>query len=108
MFYVLKTDLSDNSRFNYGVFDDEQRAKYFVKEQNHDDSIYEIKQVENIHQEQGFLNRDDYIKALAFDYDVDEDKVYELASVCGEEEDFDGLVIMLEDYVDIVDMFESL
>ena len=108
MFYVLKTDLSDNIRFNYGVFD-EQRAKDFVKEQNHDDdSIYEIKQVENIYQEQGFLNRDDYIKALAFDYDVDEDKVYELASIYGEEEDFDGLVTLIEDYVDIVDMFESL
>ena len=108
MFYVLKTDLSDNSKFNYGVFDDEQRAKDFVKEQNHDDSIYEIKPVKNIHQKQGFLSRDDYLKSLAFDYDVDEDTVYELASVYGEEEDFDGLVTMLEDYVDIVDMFESL
>lgn len=108
MLYVLKTDLSDNSRFNYGVFDNEQRAKDFVKEQNHDDSIYEIKPVENIHQEQGFLSRDDYLKSLAFDYDVDEDKVYELASVYGEEEDFDGLVTLIEDYVDIVDMFESL
>ena len=108
MFYVLKTNLSDNSRFNYGVFDDEQRAKDFVKEQNHDDSIYEIKPVKNIHQEQGFLSRDDYLKSLAFDYDVDEDKVYELASIYGEEEDFDGLVTLIEDYVDIVDMFESL
>ena len=107
--YVLKTDLLDNnSKFNYGVFDDEQRAKDFVKEQNHDDSIYEIKPVKNIHQKQGFLSRDDYLKSLALDYDVDEDKVYELASVYGEEEDFDGLVTMLEDYVDIVDMFESL
>ena len=110
MFYVSKTDLLDNGRFNYGVgvFDDEQRAKDFVKEQNHDDSIYEIKPVENIHQEQGFLSRDDYLKSLAFDYDVDEDKVYELASIYGEEEDFDGLVRVIEDYVDIVDMFESL
>ena len=63
MLYVLKTDLSDNSRFNYGVFDNEQRAKDFVKEQNHDDSIYEIKPVKNIHQEQGFLSRDDYLKS---------------------------------------------
>ena len=105
MFYILKTDLSDNSSVNYGVFDDEQLAKDFVKQQNHDDSVYEIKPVENIHQEQGFLNRDDYLKALAFDYDVDEDKVYELASIYGEEEDFDALVTLLEDYVN---MFESL
>ena len=60
------------------------------------------------YQEQGFLSRDDYLKLLAFDYDVDEDKVYELASIYGEEEDFDGLVTLIEDYVDIVDMFESL
>ena len=110
MFYVSKTDLLDNGRFNYGVgvFDDEQRAKDFVKEQNHDDSIYEIKPVENIYQERGFLSREDYLISLAFDYGVDEDKVYELASIYGEEEDFDGLVRAIEYYVDIVDMFESL
>lgn len=42
---------------------------------------------------------------LAFDYDVDEDKVFELASIHGEEEDFDALLILLDDYVD---MFENL
>lgn len=107
MFYVSKTDLLDNGRFNYGVgvFDDEQRAKDFVKEQNHDDSIYEIKPVENIYQERGFLSREDYLISLAFDYDVDDIKVYELASIYGEEEDFDGLVMAIEYYVD---MFESL
>lgn len=104
MFYILKTDLSDNCKVNYGVFDGEQQAKDFVNKQNHDDVIYEIKPVENVYQEQGYLNRDDYLKALACDYDVDEDKVYELASIYGEEEDFDGLVTLLDDYVD---MFES-
>lgn len=110
MFYVSKTDLLDNGRFTYGVgvFDDEQRAKDFVKKQNHDDSIYEIKPVENIYQERGFLSREDYLTSLAFDYDVDDIKVYELASIYGEEEHFDGLVRAIEDYVNIVDMFESL
>ena len=31
MFYVLKTDLSDNSRFNYGVFDEKNPAHQLCK-----------------------------------------------------------------------------
>lgn len=105
MFYILKTDLTNDYSVNYGVFDDKQRAKDFVNAQTqYDDVIYEIKPVENVYQEHGFLNRDDYLQMLAFDYDIDEDKVYELASIHGEEEDFDALLTLLDDYVTMLEI----
>ena len=106
MFYILKTDLTNDYSVNYGVFDDEQRAKDFVNVQTqYDDVMYEIKPVENVYQEHGFLNRDNYLQMLAFDYDVDEDTVFELASIHGEEEDFDALLTLLDDYVMMSEMF---
>lgn len=106
MFYILKTDLTNDYTVNYGVFDNEQQAKDFVNAQKqYDDVIYEIKLVENSYQEHGFLNRDNYLTMLAFDYDVDEETVFELASIHGEEEDFDALLTLLDDYVMISEMF---
>lgn len=55
MFYILKTDLTNDYSVNYGVFDNEQQAKDFVNAQKqYDDVIYEIKPVENVYQEHGF------------------------------------------------------
>ena len=53
----------------------------------------------SIYEEQGYANRDDYLNCLAEDYEVDVNTVYMLADMLGENEDFDGLVTSLEDYV---------
>lgn len=52
---------------------------------------------ENIYQKKGYKNRKDYLECLAADYCVPLDVVYELASTLGKNEDFDGLISLLED-----------
>jgi len=52
---------------------------------------------ENIYQKEGYKNRKDYLECLAADYCVPIATVYAIASVLGEDEDFDGLVSLLED-----------
>jgi hypothetical protein len=47
----------------------------------------------------GFKNRKDYLRNLAKDYGVHYTTVCYLASVLGENEDFDGLVSALDDIV---------
>ena len=46
----------------------------------------------------GFADRDEYLRCLAEDYDVDIHTVLELAELFGPDEDFDGLVTTLQDY----------
>lgn len=48
--------------------------------------------------ENGFNNRREYLESLAEEYDSD--KVFVLASILGEDEDFDGLIAALEDYAE--------
>ncbi len=50
-----------------------------------------------IYQEHGYANRMDYLTSLSFDYGVDLESVVALARMLGANEDFDGLVAMLED-----------
>ena len=57
----------------------------------------EDKMDENIYQENGYADRDDYLNCLSEDYSVSIDNVYNLAEILGENEDFDGLVSTLED-----------
>lgn len=52
---------------------------------------------ENIYQNNGFLNREEYLNSLSEDYDCDPQTVFALADLLGEEEDFDGLIVALED-----------
>ena len=52
---------------------------------------------ENIYQENGYTDRDDYLTCLSEDYGVSIEDVYSLAEMLGEHEDFDGLVSALED-----------
>jgi hypothetical protein len=52
---------------------------------------------ENIYQKKGYKNRKDYLECLAADYCVPLDVVYELAFTLGKNEDFDGLISLLED-----------
>lgn len=51
----------------------------------------------NIYQENGYKNRNDYLTELAVEYDVELNMVLELADILGPEEDFDGLVVGLQD-----------
>ena len=52
---------------------------------------------ENIYQQNGYADRDNYLTCLSEDYGVSIDDVYSLAEMLGENEDFDGLVCALED-----------
>lgn len=51
----------------------------------------------DVYQENGYDNRADYLKSMASDYGVPLATVILLADLLGEHEDFDGLVISLED-----------
>ena len=51
----------------------------------------------NRYKEHGYKDRHDYLCSLADDYGVDEDKVFALAELLNEEEDFDMLVTEIED-----------
>jgi hypothetical protein len=51
----------------------------------------------NVYQENGYENREEYLKSLSEEYGVDEDIVFVLADMLGPNEDFDGLVSELED-----------
>ena len=52
---------------------------------------------ENIYQENGYTDRDDYLTCLSEDYGVSIEDVYSLAEMLGDNEDFDGLLSALED-----------
>lgn len=49
-----------------------------------------------------YSTREDYLDSLAARYDVPKEAVYALAQMLGPNEDFDGLIIALED--DICEM----
>jgi hypothetical protein len=53
-----------------------------------------------MYKEMGYENRQDYLACMADEYDIQLDTVKALANVLGPEEDFDGLVVSLEDYAD--------
>jgi hypothetical protein len=52
----------------------------------------------SVYVENGYKDRDDYLNHLSEEYEIDLDIVYELAEANGPNEDFDGLVVELEDY----------
>jgi hypothetical protein len=56
-----------------------------------------MKIMSNIYKDNGFDNREEYLKDLAEQYDVDFVVVYNMAETLGPTEDFDGLINMLED-----------
>ena len=51
-----------------------------------------------IYQEHGYETRDAYLRALSDEYGVELGTVLAIAEMLGPNEDFDGLVITLEDY----------
>jgi len=52
---------------------------------------------ENIYQQNGYENKEYYLKCLSEDYGVPLEVVYGLAEMLGETEDFDGLISALDD-----------
>ena len=51
-----------------------------------------------VYQENGFSNREEYLIDLADNYSVSIYEVCAIAEMLGENEDFDGLVSALEEY----------
>lgn len=51
----------------------------------------------NVYTDNGFKDRNDYLKSLSDDYGVSEHTVFSLADILGPSEDFDGLIVELED-----------
>lgn len=51
----------------------------------------------DIYQENGYDTREDYLRAVAEDYGLDEELVVSIADLLGEEEDFDGLISAVQD-----------
>lgn len=49
--------------------------------------------------ENGYKNRDSYLNSLEDDYGVSSDTIRVFANTMGPNEDFDGLIVMLEDYI---------
>ena len=45
-----------------------------------------------------YNNRTEYLRNLSDEYDVPVDVVFAVADILGENEDYDGLINMLEDY----------
>lgn len=59
----------------------------------------------NIYQENGYYNREDYLRCLSEDWDIPFTTVKMLADILGPNEDFDGLVTTLEDADEMGDLF---
>ena len=55
----------------------------------------------DIYKENGYENRDQYLETLSFDYGVDIDVVNSLSSMLGSNEDFDGLISAIDDYINM-------
>lgn len=54
----------------------------------------------NVYQENGYRDRADYLEHMAMDYGLDKGAVFAVAAVLGPSEDFDGLVVALQDEAD--------
>ena len=51
----------------------------------------------NAYQRHGYSDREEYLGALATEYALSIEEVLDLAELCGENEDFDGLPTLLEE-----------
>lgn len=57
--------------------------------------------MKDVYIENGYKNRQDYLKCLSDDYGLPLYLVLEIADMLGSNEDFDGLLCSLEDAVDM-------
>ena len=58
----------------------------------------------NVYTSKGYKDRGDYLDSLADDRGIDEMTVYMIADMLGSTEDFDGLVIALDDFAKYADL----
>ena len=59
------------------------------------------RQVSNIYTDNGYTDRDDYLDDLAANNGIDRETVDMISDVLGPNEDFDGLVSSIEDWLDM-------
>ena len=52
----------------------------------------------DIYQRKGYADRNDYLNAVADEYGIPLEAVYSIASVLGPNEDFDGLISIIDDF----------
>ena len=53
----------------------------------------------SIYEMNGYEDRSHYLEELALEYGLDFDSVYFLAQMLGEQDDFEGLIIAIENYL---------
>jgi hypothetical protein len=56
----------------------------------------------NVYIENGYANRQEYLECMATDYGISYETILQFAEILGSDEDFDGLIVMLEDYTDMM------
>lgn len=61
----------------------------------------------SVYTDNGYKNRTHYLECLADDFCVSYDTVEEMAMILGPNEDFDGLVVMIEDFTDMVELSQA-
>jgi hypothetical protein len=54
--------------------------------------------MQDLYKANGYADRKEYLTMLAEEYGVSQDKVFATADLLGPNEDFDGLVTILQDY----------
>lgn len=61
--------------------------------------------MKNLYEANGYANRKEYLTMLSEEYGVSKEKVFAIASLLGENEDFDGLITTIQD--DLCDMYNE-
>ena len=57
----------------------------------------------NIYKDNGYRDRQAYLRSVAEDYGVSYEYVVQTAELLGPSEDFDGLISLISDYSDMLD-----
>lgn len=52
----------------------------------------------NVYKRMGFDNRKEYLLQLSNEYDMPSRDIFKMANLLGSSEDFDGLIVALEDF----------
>jgi len=55
--------------------------------------------MENVYTENGYKDRRDYLEKIADDFGISAGELEAISDVLGPDEDFDGLITSLEDYI---------
>lgn len=58
--------------------------------------------MDDIYKQNGFDSRLEYLIDLAEEYDIPIENVISIANLLGPEEDFDGLISMMQDYSEVL------